>query len=88
MLFPDGRTDISGQYLVVEPPHCLVFSWRHNRDPRRETRVTVLLRANGATTDMTIVHEGAADPPYRHALSRGWNSVARRLSEQLAASPS
>jgi uncharacterized protein YndB with AHSA1/START domain len=87
MQFPGGRTEISGTYLVVDPPHHLVFTWRPNGDPARESQVSVSLRANGSATDMTIVHERATDEQYRLNVHKGWTSVARRLSEHLRAAP-
>jgi uncharacterized protein YndB with AHSA1/START domain len=79
MIFPSGSVEISGEYLVVEPPRRLVFTWRPGGDERRESRVTVLLRADGPGTHMTILHERVPDERYRSALTKGWGSVVDRL---------
>jgi uncharacterized protein YndB with AHSA1/START domain len=86
MLFPHGATEVTGEYLAVDPPHRLVFTWLPNGDPARETRVSVTLRPLGATTEMIITHERAADGRYREALTTGWVSVSRRLDRLIAQS--
>jgi uncharacterized protein YndB with AHSA1/START domain len=82
MLFPSGSTEISGEYVVVDPPHRLVFTWRPGGDPTRESRVSVLLKAYGPDTQMTIIHERPAEHD-RAALTSGWASVTTRLRRHL-----
>jgi uncharacterized protein YndB with AHSA1/START domain len=83
MLFPSGTTEISGEYLVVEPPHRLVFTWRPGGDGSRESRVSVLLEADGPGTEMTIIHE-RTDRRDREALAKGWASVTDHLRRHLS----
>jgi uncharacterized protein YndB with AHSA1/START domain len=85
MLFPSGATEVSGEYLVVDRPRRLVFTWRPGSDPDHETTVSVELRAAGRGTEMTITHERAVDGRHRKALAAGWASVADKLGRLVAA---
>jgi uncharacterized protein YndB with AHSA1/START domain len=78
---------VSGQYLVLDPPNRLSFSWSCSTwaDPSVRSVVDVLLEpAHGEQTLMTITHTllppGLAD---QHA--RGWDAIASQLAAKLAA---
>lgn len=72
---------IRGQYLEIEPPHRLVFSWgAAGNDVLRpgSTTVEITLRATGAGTLLQLVHRDL--PPEeqpRHDV--GWSHFLERL---------
>lgn len=82
MRSPDGEAhDASGTYLEVVPEAKLVFTWAWRSAPERESRVTVVLRPEGATTELTLRHERFVDEAARDAHREGWASALDRLVE-------
>ncbi|MDR3097112.1 MAG: SRPBCC domain-containing protein [Paraburkholderia sp.] len=82
MRSPDGEEhDASGTYLEVVPEAKLVFTWAWRSAPERESRVTVVLRADGATTEITLRHERFFDEATRDAHREGWSSALDHLVE-------
>ncbi|MGP0053228.1 MAG: SRPBCC family protein [Solirubrobacteraceae bacterium] len=83
MTFPDRRSEITGEFVALDRPERVSFTWRTDAgDP--ESIVTVLLAPHGADqTHMTIIHsrQPPALVPGYHA---GWTSVADRLRDHLA----
>jgi len=89
----DGRDNlITGEYLVVDPPTCLEFTWsveflRAGADRSQEqknSRVRIDLVSEGAGTRLTLTHDrfstksAAAD--HRH----GWEDCLEKLSAVTA----
>jgi uncharacterized protein YndB with AHSA1/START domain len=82
MTFPDRRTEITGEFVALDRPERLSFTWRTDHgDPG--SIVTILLAAHGEDqTQMTIIHSRqppALVPGYR----TGWTSIAGRLADHL-----
>lgn len=73
---------ISGEYVSLEPPHRLVFTWRWHGEPE-QTLVTIDLVAAAGKTVMTLVHERFADPAARDAHAQGWHDCLDRLPPWL-----
>jgi uncharacterized protein YndB with AHSA1/START domain len=83
-LTADGVDEVTGRYLVVEPPHRLVFTWQSGVSTGgRESQVTVTLRGEGETTEMTILHERLPAAEYRDGARRAWTAIAARLPAYL-----
>jgi uncharacterized protein YndB with AHSA1/START domain len=73
----------SGQFVVVEPPNRIVFTWGWEGDPLvppGSSRVEVTLEAEGAaSTRLTLVHSGLPIPALE--LHRaGWDHYLDRLA--------
>jgi uncharacterized protein YndB with AHSA1/START domain len=87
----DGGTRfrVSGQYLVLDRPSRLSFSWSCSTwpDPGLKTVVNVLLepRENEQTL-MTIEHT-LLPPGLIDQHQRGWTDIAQQLAEALATAP-
>jgi uncharacterized protein YndB with AHSA1/START domain len=82
MRSPDGEEhDVSGTYLEVVPEAKLVFTWAWRSTPERESRVTVVLRPDGETTELTLRHERLFDEATRDSHREGWSSGLDRLVE-------
>ena len=79
----EGRTiEHTGEYLEVEPPHRLAFSWLSPYTGGRPTRVTVMFEAAGAETAVTLIHELLpADAVDSH--QGGWGRMLERLAAAL-----
>jgi uncharacterized protein YndB with AHSA1/START domain len=86
----DGGTEfwVSGEYLVLDRPSRLSFSWSCSTwpDPGLKSVVNVLLepRENEQTL-MTIEHT-LLPPGLVDQHERGWTAIAEQLAEELATS--
>jgi uncharacterized protein YndB with AHSA1/START domain len=84
-----GRHTVSGKYLDVAPPERLSFTWAWHTDgdfakPREhETTVTLLFKAVGERTEMTIVHGRFLDATGVANHNRGWTGSFDKLAALL-----
>jgi len=80
MLGADGVAyEAVGVYQELWPPERLVFSWALIPGSGRRSTVTVVLRADGAETELTLTHEGDADPTTWANRRQGWGGALDRL---------
>jgi uncharacterized protein YndB with AHSA1/START domain len=73
---------VRGEYIEIEPPHRLRFSWGHagsERLPPGTSSVEVRLTAEGGGTTVELVHSGL-DEPERSGHERGWNRFLGQLA--------
>jgi uncharacterized protein YndB with AHSA1/START domain len=70
---------VSGEYVTVEPPHKLVFTWVWDGEAD-ETLVTVDLTPTAGGTDLTLRHERFADDETRDQHAQGWHDCLGRLT--------
>lgn len=70
-----------GEYLVVDPPHRLVFTWESPYSAK-ELRSTVSLTFQPADggTDLTLVHERFSDEANRKDHEGGWADFVNQLA--------
>jgi uncharacterized protein YndB with AHSA1/START domain len=83
MTFPDPRNEINGEFLALDRPERVSFTWR-TQDGQPASIVTVLFAPHGEEqTLMTIIH---TRQPAELVVSyqAGWSSIAERLEEYLA----
>jgi uncharacterized protein YndB with AHSA1/START domain len=85
----DGGVEfwVSGEYLVLDPPRRLSFTWSCSTwpDPSLRSVVNVLLEPwDGGQTLMTIEHT-LLPPGLVGQHQRGWAAIARQLAAELAA---
>jgi uncharacterized protein YndB with AHSA1/START domain len=84
MTFPDRRTEITGEFVALDRPDRICFTW-HTDGGDAESIVTVLLAPHGASeTQMTIIHS-RQQPELVPRYQAGWGSIAERLADHLAA---
>lgn len=77
----------SGEYLEINPPEKLVFTWKW-ADSELVTTVTLLLRATGdGNTDLTLVHEGFPDAEVAQEHNQGWDGCLSRLASSVKKQP-
>ncbi len=86
MVFDHGAQVVTGEYLEVDPPHRLVFTWLTDRTAGQHTQVTVTIRPDGDLTEMTIIHERLPSRSYRDSASGAWANVLDRLDRILTTS--
>jgi uncharacterized protein YndB with AHSA1/START domain len=73
-----------GEYLVIEPPSLLSFTWISAATDLRPTVVTVELHERAGATELVLTHRRL--PPERiEAHRQGWTDIVRLLEAELAA---
>ena len=77
---------VSGQYCRVDPPHGLSFTWAWEAPEAdsHETQVTLELRPNADSTDLTLIHERFREEEARKQHTEGWTGCLNRLAIKLA----
>jgi uncharacterized protein YndB with AHSA1/START domain len=85
MSFPDEEIEVTGEYLALDRPERLMFTWRCSDTGDLESLVTILFAPVGEEeTLMAITHTGQpAQLVAKHQA--GWSSVADQLEASVAA---
>jgi uncharacterized protein YndB with AHSA1/START domain len=85
MVYPDSASEVLGEYLELDRPRRIRFSWAP--DFTFESVVTVDLEPHGeAQTLMTITHTLLPDDLVP-AYGEGWSAIARHLAEMQGRAP-
>lgn len=80
---PKAGIEVAGEYLEIDPPKRLVFTWRWGEEEERSL-VTLEVTVAAGGTLLSIVHDQFADPTSRDAHHQGWNDCLDRLPDWLA----
>ncbi|UJR84652.1 SRPBCC family protein [Sandaracinus amylolyticus] len=73
-----------GEYLEVDPPRRLVFTWSSEGNaPVQGSVVTVELEPLGAHTRLTLTHDLDPSSAVGRAHARGWDGTLARLRAWL-----
>jgi uncharacterized protein YndB with AHSA1/START domain len=78
MLGEGVRIDHEGEYLAIEPPRLLSFTWRSPYTEGVDSRVTVTLEPDGDATRLLLVHDRLPDQA-AESHRGGWESILGRL---------
>ena len=83
-----GTGSVFGEYLAVEPPERLVYSFCLDRLPVAipDTQVTVEFHDRGAATEVVITHERQPSRSVSEFHEWGWDGSLERLAEVLGTS--
>jgi len=75
---------LRGEYLEVEPPSRLVYTWKwsHEKLPVRRVEMDLVIAGSGATR-LEIEHDSGTDEE-RQGYSDGWDFFLGQLREVLA----
>jgi uncharacterized protein YndB with AHSA1/START domain len=85
---PDGEVfHLSGEFLAIDPPARLVYTFRWEEpDPDdRETVVDLSFRDLDGSTDVALVQSGFATEERRALHEGGWTDSLDRLQDLMAA---
>jgi uncharacterized protein YndB with AHSA1/START domain len=82
---PQGDVEHHGEYLAIEPPSLLSFTWisRHTGD--KPTVVTIEFHERGMGTELVLTHRGLP-PTEVEGHRKGWTDIVRLLDEALTRS--
>jgi len=84
MKSPSGDVVHTGQYLAIERPRRLVFTWVSTRVRGLTTQVTLELEPDGAgATRLTLVHEALPDAEALRAHQEGWGQILTKLETRF-----
>jgi uncharacterized protein YndB with AHSA1/START domain len=86
----EGRTDGGdyehrGEYLAIEPPSLLSFTWISNATDHKPTVVTIEFHEWGTGTELVLTHRRLA-PKAVEGHREGWTDIMRLLDEALTRS--
>ncbi len=80
----DGQLSrVGGEYLVVDPPRRLSYTWKPSWAPGEDTQVHYTLEAIPGGTRVSFRHEGFRTAQSREAHSMGWKRVVGWLQSYL-----
>lgn len=89
-LQPNARDVVLGEYVEIEPPRRVVFTWGFDGSgpatPPGSSRVEVTLEPDGDGTLLTLDHHGLSGDS-RAAHDAGWNHYLGRLTQAAAGTP-
>ena len=79
----DHEIDHVGEYVVVDPPRRLAFTW-NSPETKGASLVTVVLEPQGQDeTELTLTHERLPDEEAVQNHTRGWNACLALLRTHL-----
>ena len=78
-----GSTEHTGEYRELRRPERLAFTWISEHTLGRETLVTVVLRAVGDETELTLTHEQLPNDEARRGHELGWTGIVDKLAAYL-----
>jgi len=82
----DGEVEHRGEYLTIDPPRRLEFTWISAYTDTRPTVVTVELLEREGGTELVLTHRRL--PASRvDAHRQGWTDLVRNLGAYLEADP-
>lgn len=80
MAYQGGTYHHEGEYLEVDRPRRLRFSWISDASPADlKSTVTVDIIAKGDQTEVVLLHEGHLDEPSRADHEAGWTEIVEKL---------
>jgi uncharacterized protein YndB with AHSA1/START domain len=82
MVDENGPVEHTGQYLTIEPPSRLSFTWISKFTDDRPSVVTVDFHDRGGTTEIVLTHRDLP-PDVLDAHRDGWTSIVVKLDATL-----
>lgn len=71
-----------GEYLAIEPPSRLSFTWISPNTDQQSTIVTIELADRDGGTELTLTHRNLPASKVE-AHHNGWTDIVRRLDQSL-----
>ena len=80
---PQGDVEHRGEYLVIEPPSRLSFTWISVHTENRASVVTIELVETGGGTELILTHR-RLPPTQVDGHTQGWTDILRKLAAALS----
>jgi uncharacterized protein YndB with AHSA1/START domain len=89
VVMTDGevRIEHDGEYLEIQPPTRLSFTWRSRYTGEEATVVTVELSDEAGSTRLVLRHDRLS-PDARSSHARGWGAILDRLAAVITSGAS
>jgi uncharacterized protein YndB with AHSA1/START domain len=87
MMDPDGVVHIVGEYVELDPPNRLCFTWNTSFAGGFDSLVTVTLRPHGAHQTMMTIEHTQLPPEWSSDHEQGWTRIAGLLDARLSQLP-
>jgi uncharacterized protein YndB with AHSA1/START domain len=81
-----GGAEAAGQFVELDPPHRLVFTWGWTHDPAvppGATRVVITLEEENGGTRVVLRHHDLPDGDQRDHHRKGWDTYVGRLQLRI-----
>jgi uncharacterized protein YndB with AHSA1/START domain len=80
MIGGNGRVyEHTGEYLVVDRPRTLKFTWISEGTEQRRSTITIDLRPVGKQTELTLTHEGLPNAKATSEHRQGWTEILEQF---------
>ena len=80
---PHGCVEHTGEYLAIEPPSRLSFTWISKYTDERPTVVTIEFHEQDGGTELVLTHRGLP-PKEVEGHRQGWTDIVRLLDAVLS----
>lgn len=77
-----GEHEHHGEYLAIEPPSLLSFTWISKATDHQPTVVTIEFHERGTGTEVVLTHR-RLPPKAIEGHRKGWTDILRVLDEAL-----
>jgi uncharacterized protein YndB with AHSA1/START domain len=78
-----GPVEHRGEYLAIEPPSLLSFTWISRNTDDRPTVVTIEFHERGTGTELVLTHRGLPEKAVE-GHRKGWTAIVQLLDEVLS----
>jgi uncharacterized protein YndB with AHSA1/START domain len=76
----EERFEHTGEYLIIEPPARLAFTWISQATDHRRTEVTIEFLEGSGGTELVLTHRRLPSAEVESHRS-GWTDILRNLQE-------
>jgi len=80
---PQGDAEVRGEYLAVEPPRLLEYTWEPSWEQYRRTLIRCTLEPIAGGTRVSIVHRGFPSDASARDHAEGWRRVLAWLEGRV-----
>lgn len=74
------HSSTTGEYLDVNPPELIRFTWNPDKFPGEHTIVTIRLKEVPGGTELELLHEGFLSTDVAAGHAKGWNGCIDKLA--------